>query len=308
MNYIDYWKEKTGFAESFFLDTINVTRGRLLDWRNRSGDPNLHNGKIPKENQLEDWEKKAIVDYYISHPFNGYRRITYMMIDENIIATSPPTVYRVLKSSGVMRKWDNKKSTSQKGKGFNQPKRPHQHWHTDVSYLNICGTFYYLCAVLDGYSRYIIHWEIREKMETKDIEIIQQRAIEAFPGNKTRLISDNGPQFISREFKEFIRNVGLTHVRTSPFYPQSNGKIERFHGTYKKECIRPLTPLSLDDGIRITGKYIDYYNNERLHAAIGYLTPKTKLEGTENEVIKVRNERLRLAAERRKSKKRECHA
>ena len=84
-----------------------------------------------------------------------------------------------------------------------------------------------MCSILDGYSLYIVHWEIREKMREADMEIILQRAKEKFPDNSPRIISDNGPQFIAKDFKEFIRVMGMSHVRTSPYYPQSNGKIER---------------------------------------------------------------------------------
>lgn len=134
------------------------------------------------------------------------------MLDEDVVAVSPSSVYRAAK--GV----------SKKGTGFDQPTRAHQHWHVDVSYLNICGTFYYLCALLDGYSRFLVHFEIREQMRETDVEIIIQRGREKFPKVTPRIISDNGPQFIALAFKSFIRHCGMTHVRTSPFYPQSNGK------------------------------------------------------------------------------------
>ena len=91
--------------------------------------------------------------------------------------------------------------SSKKGTGFVQPLNPHEHWHIDVSYINIQGTFYYLCAILDGYRRYIVHWEIRESMKESEIEIIMERAKERFPGERPRIISDNGPQFISNGFK-----------------------------------------------------------------------------------------------------------
>ena len=94
----------------------------------------------------------------------------------------------------------------------------------DVSYINLSGTFYYLCSVLDGYSRLIVAWDIKESMKTEDIEIVLQKAREKYPKANPRIISDNGPQFIAKEFKEFIRISGMTHVRTSPYYPQSNGK------------------------------------------------------------------------------------
>ena len=118
-----------------------------------------------------------------------------------------------------------------------QPLKPHEHWHTDISYINICGTFYYLWSVLDGFSRPIVHWEICESMREADVEIVLQRVRERFPDAEPRIISDNGPQFIFKDFREFIRLSGMTHVRTAPFYPRSNGKQERWHTTLQRACI-----------------------------------------------------------------------
>ena len=146
------------------------------------------------------------------------------MLDRDLVAVSPSSVYRVLRGAGSLRRWNHK--PSKKGTGFVQPLRPHEHWHVDISYINVCGTFYYLCTLLDGCSRYVVHWDIRESMTEAEIEIILQRAREKFPGVTPRIISDNGPQFIAKDFKEFIRICGMTHVRTSPYYPQSNGKSE----------------------------------------------------------------------------------
>ena len=171
--------------------------------------------------------REAIIRFFLEHLTDGYRRTTFMMLDSNVVAVSPATVYRVLKQAGAFHQ--RSRSATGKGKGFHQPERPHDHWHVDVSYLNIAGTFYYLLSILDGYSRYIVHWEIRESMTEADVEIILQRAREKFLGVSPRIIRDNGPQFIARDFKEFIRISGMCHVRTRPFYPQSNGKIERWH-------------------------------------------------------------------------------
>src|SRR5580700_1964744 len=92
--------------------------------------------------------------------------------------------------------------------------------------------------LLDGYSRLLVHWDLRESMTEADIETILERAKERYPGVRPRVISDNGPQFIAKGFKEFIRISGMTHVRTSPYYPQSNSKIERWH----KSLIRRVHP------------------------------------------------------------------
>jgi len=148
-----------------------------------------------------------------------------MMLDADVVAVSPSSVWRVLQQAGLLSRWKGK--PSRKGTGFEQPPKAHQHWHIDVSYINVSGTFYYPCSILDGYSRSIVHWDLRESMTEAEIEVILQRAREKYPEAKPRIISDNGPQFLARDFKEFIRMAGMTHVRTSPSYPQSNGKLER---------------------------------------------------------------------------------
>ena len=213
-----------------------------------------------------------------------------MMMDNDVVAASPSSVYRVLKNAELLNKWNRKES--KKGTGFVQPLKAHEHWHIDISYINICGTFYYLCSILDGFSRYIVHWEIREQMTEMDVEIILQRAREMFPNAQPRIISDNGPQFIAKDFKDFIRLSGITHVRTSPYYPQSNGKLERYHKTIKSTCIRPKTPLSLEDARRVVTEFVIHYNNKRLHSAIGYITPEDKLEGRADMIHTTRDAKL----------------
>jgi hypothetical protein len=95
----------------------------------------------------------------------------------------------------------------------------------------------------------------------------------------------------------------MTHVRTSPFYPQSNGKIERWHKSLKTECIRPGTPLSLDDARRLVGQFVDHYNGSRLHSAIGFVTPRDKLEGRDKAIFAERDHKLEAAREKRKLRK-----
>jgi len=259
---------------------------------------NEHNLWIPRDSWLDTWEKDAIVHFYRDHATDGYRRIAFMLMDRNIVAASPSSVYRVLKDAGLLSKWNPK--VSKKGTGFEQPSEPHQHWHIDVSYINIRGTFYYLCGVLDGYSRYLVHWEIRESMVEAEVETIIQRAREKFPEARPRIISDNGPQFIARDFREFIRLSGMTHVKTSPYYPQSNGKKERYFQTLKRECIRPKTPLTLEEARRVVAEFVEYYNTIRLHSAIGYIAPLDKLEGRAEKILADRETKLDAARTMRK--------
>jgi putative transposase len=140
-------------------------------------------------------------------------------------------------------------------------------------------------------------------MTQQDELVILQRAREKFPNERPRIISDNGSQFVAKDFKEFIRLCGMTHVCTSPYYPQSNGKLERFHGSIKGECLRPGTPLSLEDALRIVGRYVAHYNQVRLHSAIGYVAPADKLAGREAEIFAARDRKLTEARERRKAQR-----
>src|SRR5260370_20762487 len=141
-------------------------------------------------------------------------------------------------------------------------------------------------------------------MKEADIERILERAKEKYPEAKPRIISDNGPQCIARDFKEFIRLSGMTHVRTSPFYPQSNGKIERWHKSLKRECIRPLTPLTLEDARRLIQIYVDHYNTVRLHSAIGYVTPQDRLAGRQAEIPAAPDRKLEKARRQRQLRRR----
>lgn len=306
IDFINHWAGRAELPATQLVRWIGLSQSKYFNWRRRYGKANEHNAWIPRDHWLAAWEKEAIVKYAAAHPLDGYRRLTFMMLDADIVALSPASVYRVLCGAGLMGRRHT--APSLKGQGFIQPLKPHEHWHVDVSYINICGTFYYLCAVLDGCSRFILHWELRERMTEAEIEIILQRARELFPEARPRVISDNGPQFVSRDFKEFIRLSGMTHVRTSPYYPQSNGKIERWHQTLKASAIRPQTPLSLDDARRIVTKFVEEYNERRLHSAIGYVTPRAKLEGREQQIFKERDRRLEEARAARTAKRQQVRS
>ena len=297
VDFTNRWSARTEIAISRMTVWLGVGSSKFYNWRSRYGKINEHNAWVPRDHWLEEWEKRAILDFELANPLEGYRRLAFMMLDADVVAVSPSSVYRVLRDAGRLAKWNGK--PSRKGTGFQQPLVPHEHWHVDVSYINVGGTFYYLCSVLDGYSRSIVHWEIRESMKEAEIEILLQRAREKYPQAAPRIISDNGPQFIARDFKEFIRICGMTHVRTSPYYPQSNGKLERWHKSLKSECIRPGTPLNLEDARRLVASYVEHYNTVRLHSAIGYVAPADKLAGRETLIFAERDRKLEEARGRR---------
>ena len=285
---------KTDISVKYLLSLIGIRAGKYYAWNNRKGQANKHNGHVPKENWLLDWEKQAIIEYAKSNTGEGYRRLTYLMLDEDIVAVSPSSTYRVLKAAGLLNRWNNVKKSS-KGNGFDQPVAPHQHWHVDIKYVNFRGSFLFLISVIDGFSRYIVHHELRQNMQEFDVQLTIQRAIENYPGYKPRIISDNGSQFISKDFAAYLKFAGLQHIRTSVAYPQSNGKIERYHRTVNEECLSKTSLVDLEDARKQVAGYIEFYNSKRLHSSLYFLTPEDFLFNRVEEKLKVRENKITKA-------------
>jgi len=286
-------------SEVHLLGLIGLSRRKFYDWKTAYGREWKAGFNLPKGHWVQEWEKQAVIEFYTKHEQDGYRRCAYMMMDEGIVYIAPSTVYYILKSHGVMR--SRTVSKSRKGTGFEQPLHAHEHWHSDITNVTVGDTVYFLISIIDGYSRTVIEWDLRESMKAQDVGIVFQRAKERYPDVAPRCISDNGKQYKCKEFKAFVTNSGYSHVTTSPYYPQSNGKQERFHGTLKSECVRVKCPLTKDDADKVIGEYIDYYNNERLHSSIGYVTPHDKLNGREKLVWAHRDNKLKeRRLERRK--------
>ncbi len=207
MDFVRRWSGKTEIGAGRFIRWLDITASKFYGWRERYGKVNEHNGWVPRDFWLEDWEKQAIIAFHLKNPLEGYRRLTFMMLDADIVAVSPASVWRVLSRAGLLRKWSGK--PSKKGSGFEQPPQPHQHWHMDVSYLNVCATFYYLCSILDGYSRFLVHWDLRESMTETDIEIILERAKERYPRVRPRVILDTAPSATSPGISRRFRPSGI---------------------------------------------------------------------------------------------------
>ena len=256
---------------------------------------------MPRDHWLEPWEKVAIISFHHQFPLEGYRRLTFMMLDRDEVAISPSGTYRVLKAAGLLQRWNPK--PSRKGQGFQQPLEPHEHWHVDISYLNMSEpssisarswmTDRVICCI----------GNCAPQMTELDVEIILQRARERYPDSSPRIITDTGPQFIVKDFKEFIRLAGLTHVRTYPYHPQSNGNIEPWHRSLKLDCLRPGWPPSQEEAARLIERFVTHYNTVRLHSAIGYIAPADRLAGPHLEIFSEPDRKLELARQNRQTKR-----
>ena len=289
----------TGIALLTLAVFAGVSKRTFREWQERCGIETKHNGHIPREHWTTPSEYKAIIEYCENRMEHGYRYLCWLMVDANIAFVSPATVYNTLKKAGLTKKWAELAEDAKKG--FEQPKAVHEHWHIDYSYIRVCKVFYYFISVMDGYSRKILSWSLCLSMEGLWAEIAVARAKEIYPHANPRIISDNGSQFISKDFRELTKLLEMEHTFTSPAHPQSNGKLERFHRTLKEEHVRTSAYFSYEDAKERMGKYIKYYNTERLHAALFYLPPEDVFQGLKEKRIAERREKLYSASIIRRS-------
>jgi transposase InsO family protein len=181
------------------------------------------------------------------------------------------SVYNVINRHKLAKKWEEIVEAAEQG--FMRPKAVHEQWHIDFSYIKIRNSFYYFLSILDGYSRKILNWRLRDTMEGINAEVLAAETKERYPeAKKPRLISDNGSRFIPKDFKELLIMLEIGHTCTRANHPRSNGKLERFHRTLKTEHTRMSAYVDDADARVRMALWLAYYNSERLHGAIGYLT------------------------------------
>jgi putative transposase len=161
----------------------------------------------------------------LAHPKDGYRRPAWRMVDADVAYLSPSSVYRVLDEADLLYRW---KRSQSEGTAPAKPTRPHERWHTDLMYLRIQDTWYFLVTVLDAYSRYVVHWELLTTMQASDVRLVIQQALER-TGAMPDIVTDNESQFTAREFKDLVRRFAFAHIRIRRYHPESNGLVERFH-------------------------------------------------------------------------------
>jgi putative transposase len=254
------------------LRYLGIKSSSYYNWLKRSQQKRLTDQKPVGKNpfRLLEWEKEAIRDYYIENQENGYRRITYMMIDQDIVYTSPSTVYRYLKSEGLLMRWAQPHTLGPKPA---LPTAPNQKWHTDLMILEIDGINYFYQGIMDAYSRYIVAWDIHAEGTALNTSLVLQEAYDNAPeGINPVVIADNGPEFIGKEFRDIIKVYHGKDVRITAYHPQSNGIEERFHRTLRAEGL--MRYKNLIEAKRKVGQWIEYYNRSRLHSAINYMPPE----------------------------------
>ena len=226
--------------------------------------------------------------------------------DEERYFVSESSVYRILKDADLIASPAYVLMSA--ADAFQNPTtRVHEMWQTDSTYFRIIGWgSYYLSTVLDDYSRYIIAWKLSSTMgaggvkETLDDAIAITGVDQVKVRHRPRLLSDNGPAYVSGELREYLKDRKLGHTRGRPYHPQTQGKIERWHRTMKNvvKLENYYFPWELESALR---DFVAYYNNERYHEALDNVTPAVAYFGRRYEILSMRGRiKRRTMQERRR--------
>ena len=245
-------------------------------------------------NQITSEEGGKVLAVARDFPELSSRQLATWITDNTTFAVSESTVYRILRREGLVKRRDVQLVV---GKEFHtKTTRPHQMWATDASYFRVVGWgYYYLVTVMDDFSRFILAWRLQRDMAAGSLIEVIQEAIdvtgmtEVPVEDRTRLLSDNGAGYISRAFRDYLHLVGIRHILAAPFHPQTNGKLERYHQTIKREVnqIPYELPGQLEKAI---ADFVEYYNFRRYHKALGDVTPADVLYGRREQILKRRKE------------------
>ena len=288
------------------LAELRVSKSTYYRWRTRQSQGRFEDRSsgIRSWNALTPEEESQVLKVAMEHTDLSSRQLAMWITDHKGFSVSESTVYRILRREGLVKSLEMKMAAGQEF--HTKTTKPHQMWATDASYFRVVGWgFYYMVTVMDDFSRFILSWKLQLDMtSTSFIEVIQDAVdltgmTEVPLDDRTRLLSDNGPGYVSRAFGDYLRLVGIRHILASPYHPQTNGKIERYHQSIKREVnqVPYDVPRNLEAAI---SDFVSYYNNRRYHKALGNVAPADVLYGRREQILQERKEVKTQTLKRRK--------
>ena len=282
------------------LEEFGIARSTFYSWYHRyceDGYDGLADRKPePRKfwNRIPHTVKDQVVEIALERPEQSSRELAWHITDTYGYYISESSVYRILKSHDLITS-PAYILISASDHFQNPTQEEHELWQTDFSYFRIVGWgWYYLSTVMDDYSRYILAWKLTASMAASDvtetldmarakagIDIVRVR-------HRPRLLSDNGPCYISKELREYLHDRQMTHTRGKRYHPQTQGKIERYHRSIKNviNLQNYYLPGELEQEI---GRFVDYYNNKRYHESLDNLTPSDVYNGHRRECLSIRD-------------------
>ena len=279
------------------LRELGIPKSTYYRWLRRKDHQGLEDhagsGK-PTWNRLTFQEVDYVVSAAREMPQLSCRQLAAWITDNQGFSVSESSVYRILRREGLVK---SPEMQLKAGKEYHRKTSgPHQMWATDASYFRVVGWgYYYLVTVMDDYSRFILAHRLQRDMTSDSFIEVVQEAVDrtgmdqVAVTDRTRLLSDNGPGYVSRAFRDYLGMGGIKHILATPFHPQTNGKLERYHRTLKLDVNQVPYELPTDLEAAIAA-FVSYYNYRRYHKALGNVTPSDVLKGRREEILQRRKE------------------
>jgi transposase InsO family protein len=273
------------------LTALGISKSSYYRWRQGRAD----SGKWKRPwNRITPEEGDKILAVARESPDLSSRQLSAWITDNEGFAVSESTVYRILRREGLVKRQEIQPTAAKEY--HTKTTRPHQMWATDASYFRVVGWgYYYLVTVMDDYSRFILGWKLQKDMSANSLIEVVQKAVDATGmtdvpvEDRTKLLSDNGAGYVSRAFRNYLNLVGIGHILSAPFHPQTNGKVERYQQSLKREVNQ--LPYELPSELeRAIAAFVDYYNYHRYHKALGDVTPADVLYGRREQILERRKE------------------
>ena len=311
---VELTKRRSGWPVGKTLAALGVSRRTYYRWLKEEAWSGSSQSKARASESIRpvqayealSEEKAAVREYALRHPELRHRELAWRMVDEDVAYLSPSTVYRILKVENLVCPW--RRRTKRRREEDEKAKRPNEIWATDLKYIAVGERNYYLVCFLDEYSRYIVYHELLAGMDGVTVSIAAQAALETLPTDeegklreKPAIRSDNGSCYISREFGGVLDAHGLNHRRITPHCPEENGTMERANRTID-EALEGEDLENYLDGVKVLDKIIRWYNEKRLHSALGFLRPVDYYRGDPEEMYAIRRHKLAQARHRRREK------
>jgi transposase InsO family protein len=289
-------KRRSGWRAYRTLAALGVPRSVYYAWKARESLEDKTGARCRLYEVLPE-ERAAICQFALAFPKIGYRKLTWMMVDAAVACVGESTVYRVLNEADLLWRW--KRSLASSCEYHFRPTGPNEQWHVDVMYVWVVARFYFLVNFVDAFSRYVVHHKLLIQLDGRSVATELEAALESVAGAEPRIVHDHGSEFVNRDVAAVIKAHNLIDIKTRPRHPESNGIVERFNGTVRQESDDDYGSNYLRATQRIA-ELMHHYNEERLHAALGYMTPATWHRGKPDEVRDERARRIAAARTHRK--------
>jgi transposase InsO family protein len=291
--------EESDLSARRTLEQLQVSRSSFYRWYQAYVEHGAEGLKPKPSSRRQFWNKippehrRQVVEVALARPELTARELAYHITDYEGWYVSERSVYRILRAEDLVTS-PAYIVVSAADEFTRKTRRVHEMWQTDFTYCRITGWgWYFLSTVLDDFSRYIISWSLRTSMSAEDVTETLDEAL-AVTGveqvqvhHRPRLLSDNGPCYVSKELQEYLQDKGMAHTRGTPYHPQTQGKIERYHRTMKN-VVKLRNYYQPEELEREIARFVKYYNHERVHESLNNVTPADVYQGRHREILTAR--------------------